>query len=148
MIRQFGLPMFFITFTSTKRLWDPFIKILHTLDASKLNLPNKIENVQSVHIVELIWINPITCAIYYDHRTFCFHKLITKDHSFFRVFFNFFSLLNSKLWERTWPWLLWSAHKWRNWTVCKHVYFFVMYHFYQTHCKMYNNINTHIHLRK
>jgi len=39
MIQQFGPPMFFITFTSTKRLWDAFIKVLHTLHASKLNLP-------------------------------------------------------------------------------------------------------------
>jgi hypothetical protein len=60
MIQQFGLPTFFITFTSTKRLWDPFIKILHTLRASKLNLPNKIEDLQSVHIIKLIRINPIT----------------------------------------------------------------------------------------
>jgi hypothetical protein len=54
MIQQFGLPIFFITFTSTKSLWDPFIKIFHTLHVSKLNLPNKIEDLQYVHIVELI----------------------------------------------------------------------------------------------
>jgi len=32
------------TFTSTKRLWDPFIKTLHTLHALKLNISNKIED--------------------------------------------------------------------------------------------------------
>ncbi len=35
------------------------------------------------------------------------------------------------MWEGTWPWTfmhkkctyVWSAHKWRTWKVCKHVYF-------------------------
>jgi hypothetical protein len=54
MIRQLGLPTFFITFTSTKRLWDSFIKVLHTLHVSRLNLPNKIEDLQSIHIAEFI----------------------------------------------------------------------------------------------
>ncbi len=40
MIQQLGPSMFFITFTSTERFWDPFIKTLHTLHASKLNFPN------------------------------------------------------------------------------------------------------------
>jgi hypothetical protein len=50
MIRQFGLPRFFVIFTSTKILWDPFIKAFHTLHASKLNLSNKLKDLQSVHI--------------------------------------------------------------------------------------------------
>jgi hypothetical protein len=40
MIQQLGFPTFFIIFTSTKRLWDHLIKILHTLHASKLNFLN------------------------------------------------------------------------------------------------------------
>jgi len=46
--------MFLITFTFANRLWDPLIKVLHILHVSKLNLPNKIEDFQSIHIVELI----------------------------------------------------------------------------------------------
>jgi hypothetical protein len=46
MIRQFGLLMFFVIFTSDERLWDPLIRTLHTLHASKLNLPNKIKNLK------------------------------------------------------------------------------------------------------
>jgi hypothetical protein len=38
MIQQLGLPTCFVIFTSTERLWDPFIKTLHTLHASRLNL--------------------------------------------------------------------------------------------------------------
>jgi hypothetical protein len=34
MIGQLVLPTFFITFTSAERLWDPLIKVLHTLHAT------------------------------------------------------------------------------------------------------------------
>jgi hypothetical protein len=50
---------------------------------SKLNLSNKIKDLHYVHIVKLIRINPITCARYYDHKTFSFHKLMTKNHYIF-----------------------------------------------------------------
>jgi hypothetical protein len=50
MIQQFNPSTFFIMFTTIGRLWDPLIKTLHTLHASKLNLPNKIKNLQSIHI--------------------------------------------------------------------------------------------------
>jgi hypothetical protein len=97
MIQQLNLPMFFVTFTSTKRLWDPFIKTLHTLHVSKLNLPNKIEDLQFVHIAKLIQIDLVTCARYYNHKASCFCKLLTKDHYLFEHFFDFFSSLNSKI---------------------------------------------------
>jgi hypothetical protein len=44
MIQQLGPPTIIVTFTSAKRLWDPLIKVLHTLHVSKLNLLNKIED--------------------------------------------------------------------------------------------------------
>jgi hypothetical protein len=50
MIQQLGPPTFFIIFTSTERLWDPFIKTLHIIHASILNIPNKIKDLQFVHI--------------------------------------------------------------------------------------------------
>jgi hypothetical protein len=70
MIWQFGLQMFFVTFTFVKRLWDPFIKVLHTIHALRLNFLNKIENLQSIHIVKLIRIDLVTCTRYYDHKKF------------------------------------------------------------------------------
>ncbi len=82
MIRQLGLP-FFVTFTYTKRLWDPFINALHTLHAKKLNLSNKIENFQFIHITYLIYNGPITCARYYDHKTSCFCTLFNQDPTIF-----------------------------------------------------------------
>jgi hypothetical protein len=36
----------------------------------KLNLSKKIKDLQYVHIVELIWIDPITCARYYNYNFF------------------------------------------------------------------------------
>jgi hypothetical protein len=41
MIQQLNFPTFFVIFTFAKRFWDPLIKILHTLHASKLNFPSK-----------------------------------------------------------------------------------------------------------
>jgi hypothetical protein len=90
MIQQLGLPTFFVTFTSAERLWDPFIEVLHTLHASRLNLPNKIENLQFVHITELIRIDLITCVRYYNHRTSCFCTLIAKYHYLLGYIFDFF----------------------------------------------------------
>jgi len=96
-IRQFGLPTFFVIFTFTERLWDPFIKVFHTLHASRLIFSNKIKDLQFVCTVELIRINPVTCARYYD-KTFCFHKLITKDHYFLGIYIYIYILsLNSKI---------------------------------------------------
>jgi len=43
MIQQLGPPTF-LSFTFDERLWDPLIKVLHTLHVSKLNLLNKIKN--------------------------------------------------------------------------------------------------------
>jgi hypothetical protein len=62
MIKQIGPPTIFVTFTFTKRLWDPLIKALHTLHAKKLNLPNKIENLQYINITKLIHNDLITCV--------------------------------------------------------------------------------------
>jgi hypothetical protein len=54
MIQQFDLPMFFIIFTYVEDYGILSLKVLHTLHVSKLNLPNKIKDFESVHIVELI----------------------------------------------------------------------------------------------
>jgi hypothetical protein len=62
MIKQLGLPTFFVIFTFVERLWGLLIKGLHTLHVSKLNLPNKIEDLQSFYITKLIQINLVTCA--------------------------------------------------------------------------------------
>ncbi len=137
-IIRLGLLTFFVTFTSIKRLWDLLIKSLPILHASKLNLSIKIKDFQSIHITKLIWVDPVTCARYYNHKTSGFHKLITKDDYIFGYICIYNLLLLfifhhwiPKSWERTWPWIfmdkkctyVWSAHKWKNWTIYKHIYF-------------------------
>jgi hypothetical protein len=82
-----------------EKLWDPFVKVLHTLHAPRLSFPNKIENFQDVHITKWIWTSLIKYVKYYDHKTLSFHKLMTKDHSFFGVISNLFLLPNSKIVE-------------------------------------------------
>jgi hypothetical protein len=59
MIQQLGPSTFFVTFTSTEILSDPFIKVLHTLHATRLNHPNKLKNLQSYHITKLVQTNLI-----------------------------------------------------------------------------------------
>jgi hypothetical protein len=68
---------------------DLLIKVLHTLHALKLNLLNKIGDLQFVCITKLIRIDSITCIKYYDHKTFCFCILIAK-YNFWGFFFFFF----------------------------------------------------------
>jgi len=65
MIWQLYPSTFFVTFTCTK---DPLIKVLHTLHVSRLNLPNKIKNLRSVHITKLIQINSITCKVFFNGK--------------------------------------------------------------------------------
>jgi len=67
MIQQLALPTFFVTFTFVEKSWDFLTKVLHTLFVSKLNLSNKIEDLQFVYIEKLIRIDPITFAKYYNH---------------------------------------------------------------------------------
>jgi hypothetical protein len=52
MIWQFGPPTFFATFTSIEGLKDPFINALHTLHVIRLNFPNKIKDLRSIHILD------------------------------------------------------------------------------------------------
>jgi hypothetical protein len=70
MIQQLGFLTSFITFNFAKTLWDHFIKALHTFHARKLNIPNKLKNLQSIHIVGLLWIDHVICARYYEHKTY------------------------------------------------------------------------------
>jgi hypothetical protein len=74
MIQQRGPSTFFVTFTSIEIMWDPFIKVFHTLHATRLNLPNKIEDLQSFHITKLVQTNVFTSARYYDHKISTYHK--------------------------------------------------------------------------
>ena len=89
MIRQLGPPTFFIILTSAERLWTPLIEALYKLNATRLNLPD-FNSLESVHIVELIRSNPMTCALYYNHRTKAFRELLQKESSILGEVLDFF----------------------------------------------------------
>jgi hypothetical protein len=89
MIRQLGPPTFFVTLTSVERLWTPLIEALYKLNAKQLNLPD-FTNLDSTHIAELIRSDPMTCALYYKHRTDAFCKLLQKESSIIGEVVDFF----------------------------------------------------------
>jgi hypothetical protein len=73
------------------------LKFYIHLQASRLNLPNKIKDLQSVHVIKLKQIDHITCVRYNNHRTFFSLKFITKDNHFLGIFLIIFLSLNSKI---------------------------------------------------
>lgn len=72
MVHQLGPPTFFVTFTSTEHLWVPWIDALHEPNHEPRHMPDKIEELQAIQIVELIHSDPLTCARYYNHRSAAF----------------------------------------------------------------------------
>lgn len=75
MIRELGPLTFFITLTSAKRLWTPFLKALYELNAHALKLPNFF-SLECTHIALLIRSDSVTCALYYNHLSIEFRKLL------------------------------------------------------------------------
>ncbi len=75
----------------------------------------------------------------------------------FWVYFWFFFIIKfwNHIWEWTWPWTfmdkkctyVWNAHKWRNWMICRHVYFLwcIIVTKPITKC---TTTSTHVHVRK
>ena len=96
MIRQLGPPTFFITLTSAERLWNPLIEALYKLNATRLNLPN-LKDLDSTHIAKLIRCDPVTCALYYNHRTKAFRELLLKEYSFLGEVLDFFFITEFQL---------------------------------------------------
>jgi hypothetical protein len=74
------LPTFFVISTFAKKLWDPFVKALHTLHAKKFNLLDKIPSIYSYN--KLIHIDPITCAKYYDKKNLFSYIIQQRPMSF------------------------------------------------------------------
>ncbi len=83
-------------------------------------------------IIKLIQIDHVTCAWYYDHKTFSFHKFMMKDHSFFESIFIFSSTQVEKIKNYGSEYdhgLLWikmhlftNCTKMKNGKICKYMY--------------------------
>ena len=70
-------------------MWSPLLKALYELNANALKLPD-FSSLESTHIAELIRSDPVTCALYYNHRSLEFRKLLIKKASIIRKIIDFF----------------------------------------------------------
>jgi hypothetical protein len=75
--------------------------VFMTLIVKKLGFDVSFEKLEIMHIVNLVWFNPITCAHYYDHRIKCFQKLCIKDDTIFGPLLDCFFV--TKIWK-LWKW--------------------------------------------
>jgi hypothetical protein len=103
----------------------------------------------------LIWVDLVTCARHYNHKKISFHKFIIKDHcSFFSFFFFVTKFPNHDSEHGPMDYYGLKMDLCITWTQLKKVnglyicIFLVMYHCYQVHCKMLNNTNIHVHVRR
>ncbi len=76
MIKQLGLPMFFMMFTIGVNNWPILVKILKELFDQCIGENVKMKKIDSLSIMELVRNDHVTCARYYEHRINSFHKLI------------------------------------------------------------------------
>jgi hypothetical protein len=76
MIRQLSPPTFFVTFATYVKNWLIPIKTLKKLYDQYIGENLGIKKDDSLSIRELVRIDPITCARYYEHKMNNFHKLI------------------------------------------------------------------------
>jgi hypothetical protein len=88
MIRQLGLPTFFITFTSENHCWDPLVAIVSNLHR-KRKRKKETDTLENNDIDYLIRKDPVTCTHYYtrskeDH--YVYFKLIG-DHLIYLVLY-------------------------------------------------------------
>lgn len=84
MIRQLGLPTFFITLSSAETKWGELLRILHKVNN---NIDISIEEAKNLSFVEkakLIREDPVTCSRYFDHRIRELLKLIKSKTGIFK----------------------------------------------------------------
>lgn len=82
MIRQLGLPNFFITLSSAETIWINLIKILKK-NASGINISDdEAIAMSSSEKTELIKNDPVTCARYFDHKIRALMKLFKHKMGF------------------------------------------------------------------
>jgi hypothetical protein len=84
MIRQLGPPTFFVTFTTGVNNWPELVQTLEDLYLCHNHNDVKIsKDVERPKISELVRMDPVTCARYYDKRMSWFRKLLKKCNSLF-----------------------------------------------------------------
>jgi len=92
MIRQLGPLTFFYYIDKCTTFMDPLLRTLYELNANALKLLD-FHSLESIHTTKLIRLDPMTCALYYNHRSAAFRKLIRKEASIIREVIDVFSVI-------------------------------------------------------
>ncbi|XP_061170324.1 uncharacterized protein LOC133179634 [Saccostrea echinata] len=81
MIRQLGLPTWFISLSAADTRWNDLIRALGVLNDGKEYTDEEIDNMSWFEKSKLVQKDPITCTRYFDHRFRMFMNLVLRsDH--------------------------------------------------------------------
>jgi hypothetical protein len=89
MIRQLGLPTFFITFTSAEHCWYPLVVSISDLHRNK-KCKKQTDTLENNRIDYLIRKDPMTCTQYYRHIINSLRQLICHDETVFEKITDYF----------------------------------------------------------
>ena len=79
MIRQLGLPTWFISLSSADTRWADLLKMLTKLNTNVEYSDKQIEEMTWEQKSNLIQRDPVTCTRYFDHRVQEFIKIVLKS---------------------------------------------------------------------
>lgn len=79
MIRQLGLPTWFMSLSSADTRWLDLLKMLAYLDGKDSCKDQQIENMTWEQKIKLIQKDPVTCSRYFDNRVHEFINLVLKS---------------------------------------------------------------------
>ena len=83
MIRQFGIPTFFLTFSAAETKWIELLSVLtKTVDGVTMS-EEEIKNLNFAQKARLIRSDAVTCARYFDHRFRQMLKLLKAEGGIF-----------------------------------------------------------------
>lgn len=84
MIRQLGIPTFFITLSSAETKWGDLLRILKKVNEN-IDISSELaQNLDFVEKANLIRNDPVTCARYFSHRMNAMLNLIKNKKGFFK----------------------------------------------------------------
>ena len=81
MIHQLGIPTWFCSFSATETKWEPLLKCLAKLVQGKDLSTEEVNSLSWQEKCLLIKSDPVTCALYFEHRVQTFIKNVMK-HDF------------------------------------------------------------------
>ena len=79
MMRQLGLPTWFLSLSSADTRWTDLLKILQNLNEKMKNITGNIEDLTWEQKIKLIQSDPVTCSRYFDHRVQEFINTVLKS---------------------------------------------------------------------